>query len=88
MNTEKKKSNLLINIAFIAISVAILVFLLEAPDKTTASLPHNDDHNRFFGMKKKAAEKFCTDCHIPEGVSPLPEEHPPKYRCLFCHRRD
>jgi hypothetical protein len=39
-------------------------------------------------MDKKAAEKFCEECHNPEGVAPLPENHPPKYRCLFCHKRD
>jgi hypothetical protein len=21
-------------------------------------------------------------------VAPLPDDHPPKYRCLFCHKRD
>jgi hypothetical protein len=39
-------------------------------------------------MDKKEAEKFCEECHSPEGVSPLPKDHPPKYRCLFCHKRD
>jgi mono/diheme cytochrome c family protein len=39
-------------------------------------------------MGKKEAEKFCIECHAPEGVFPLPEGHPPKYRCLFCHKRD
>jgi hypothetical protein len=39
-------------------------------------------------MDKKEAEKFCEECHSPEGVAPLPEDHPPKYRCLFCHKRE
>lgn len=88
MSAAKKKKTLLINIAFVITSVAILTFLLKAPEKTTASLPHDDDHERFFAMKKKAAGKLCVECHTPEGVYPLPEDHPPKYRCLFCHRRD
>jgi cytochrome c553 len=88
MTAPKKKSRLIINIAFLVTSAAILTFLLKAPEKTTASLPHDDDHNRFFAMKKKAAGKLCVECHTPEGVYPLPEDHPPKYRCLFCHRRD
>lgn len=88
MNAPKKKISLFINIAFVVVSVGILTFLLKAPEKTTASLPHDDDHNRFFGMKKKAAGKLCVECHTPDGVYPLPEDHPPKYRCLFCHRRD
>jgi hypothetical protein len=28
------------------------------------------------------------ECHSPDGVFPLPDGHPPKYRCLFCHKRD
>jgi hypothetical protein len=38
-------------------------------------------------MGKKEAEKFCAECHAPDKVAPLPEDHPPKYRCLFCHKR-
>lgn len=88
MSAPKKKNNILINIAFVATSAAILIFLFSAPKKTTASLPHNDEHNRFFAMKKKAAGKLCVECHAPDAIAPLPLEHPPKYRCLFCHRRD
>ena len=32
-------------------------------------------------------EKHCGACHAPEGQAPLPEGHPPKYRCLFCHKK-
>ena len=35
----------------------------------------------------KEAEKFCGECHSDDGISPLSEQHPPKYRCLFCHKR-
>jgi hypothetical protein len=34
---------------------------------------------------KKAAEKFCEECHNEDNV-PFPEGHPAKYRCLFCHK--
>ena len=37
---------------------------------------------------KKEAEKFCGECHNPDGAAPLPDGHPPKYRCLFCHKKD
>lgn len=87
MTTPKKKKTLLINIAFIATSIALVTFLLRAPDETTAKVPHDDDHNRFFGMKKKAAGKLCVECHNPDNIA-FPEGHPPKYRCLFCHKRD
>jgi hypothetical protein len=79
---------LYLNIAFVVTGAAILLFLLNAPEETTAKLPHDADHSRFQTMKKKEAEKFCTDCHSPQGVMPLPEGHPPKYRCLFCHKRN
>ena len=86
--TPQKSKTIFINIAFLIVSAAILTFLLNAPEETTAKLPLDEDHNRFVTMKKKEAEVFCKDCHFEEGVSPLPEDHPPKYRCLFCHKRD
>ncbi len=85
---SKKIRIILLNAAFLVTSIGILAFLLNAPEESTAKLPLDEDHNRFIGMKKKEAEKFCTECHTPEGVYPLPEDHPPKYRCLFCHKRD
>lgn len=39
----------------------------------------------FFKPDKKAAEKFCEPCHQEKGV-PFPPNHPPKNRCLFCHK--
>ncbi len=88
-HTPKKRINsLFLNVAFLLSGAAILFFLFNAPEETTAKLPKDPDHSRFQEMKKKEAEKFCTECHVPEGVSPLPEGHPPKYRCLFCHKRN
>jgi cytochrome c553 len=79
---------LYLNIAFLVTGAAILLFLFNAPEETTAKLPNDAVHSRFQEMKKKEAEKFCAECHSPQGVSPLPEGHPPKYRCLFCHKRN
>jgi cytochrome c553 len=84
---HRKSKSLFLNITFLAFCVAILIFLYNAPEETTAKLPKDADHSRFQDMKKKEAEKFCSKCHNPEGVSPLPQDHPPKYRCLFCHKR-
>ncbi|MBU0673362.1 MAG: hypothetical protein KJ950_01810 [Proteobacteria bacterium] len=75
------------NILFLAFCGGIFLFLWNAPPESTAFLPHDSDHERFFAMEKKAAEKFCLDCHNPDGQLPLPEGHPPKYRCLFCHKK-
>lgn len=83
----KKTKIVALNIAFAISSLVIVLFLLQAPEETTAKLPKDDDHIRFYSIKsKKDAEKYCSECHSADGM-PLPENHPPKYRCLFCHKR-
>jgi hypothetical protein len=70
-------------------AVAIVLFLLAAPDETTKRVPTDDLHQNSYTLVKtegkKAAEKFCEDCHNDEQVA-FPEGHPPKFRCLFCHK--
>jgi len=39
----------------------------------------------FFKPAKKEAEKTCEPCHDAQGIK-LPPNHPPKHRCLFCHK--
>ena len=39
----------------------------------------------FFKPDKKAAEVYCEPCHLEKKV-PFPPNHPPKNRCLFCHK--
>lgn len=88
MTKPGKKKSLILNIAFIVAGGALLLFLLNAPEETTAKLPKDETHLRFHEIaSKKEAEKFCTECHIEDGEAPLAEDHPPKYRCLFCHKR-
>ena len=87
---EKKRTaqkKLLINLLFALVCGAILLFLWNAPPETTKKLPHDETHEKFHAMGKKEAEKFCENCHNPEGIAPLPKGHPPKYRCLFCHKK-
>ncbi len=89
MTNRTKKKVLLINIAFIFSLIAILFFLSKAPDITTPSLPHDEDHNRFFAMKKRTAGKLCVECHTPEELYDIHKDSTPNTnRCLFCHRRD
>jgi hypothetical protein len=92
MSTEepksKKKNILIYNILFIVICAGLFLFLWNAPEESTTFLPNDEDHAKFMKMNKKEAEKFCEECHYPEGEAPLPENHPPKYRCLFCHKRN
>jgi hypothetical protein len=83
----RKHRTMLYNILFLAAGTAIVLFLLAAPPETTVKLPHDGTHEKFFSMHKKEAEKFCEKCHSPDGECPLSEDHPPKYRCLFCHKR-
>jgi len=88
MKSNKKKNNTLIyNLIFLFVCGGGFLFLWNAPPESTAFLPHDEDHKKFYSMGKKEAEKFCTDCHNKDGVYPLPEDHPPKYRCLFCHKK-
>lgn len=84
---NKKQKNILYNLAFVLVCGGLFLFLYKAPPETTAALPHDAEHEQFFAMKKKQAEKICETCHTTDGVAPLPEDHPPKYRCLFCHKR-
>ena len=83
----KGRRTLLYNLIFLGICAAILLFLWNAPEESTARLPNDEIHARFMPMAKKEAEKFCETCHNPTGEAPLPADHPPKYRCLFCHKR-
>ena len=88
MNPDPKKNNTrLFNILFIAACAAILAFLLAAPPESTKRLPRDQNHIQFYSMGKKEAEKYCSACHAPGGQAPLPKNHPPKYRCLFCHKK-
>jgi hypothetical protein len=81
------KQKWLSNLIFLLASGGLLVFLLNAPEETTKKLPVDDIHLKFQTMDRKEAEKSCEKCHNPEGEVPLPEGHPPKYRCLFCHKQ-
>ena len=88
MKPTKSKKIFIINSLFIILCGSILLFLLNAPEETTSFLPHDETHSRFHEIEsKKEAEKFCTECHEQDKVAPLPEGHPPKFRCLFCHKR-
>lgn len=75
------------NALFLIICAAIFLFLWNAPPETTAKMPYDGIHSRFYPMAKKDAEKQCETCHNPDGEAPLPANHPPKYRCLFCHKK-
>lgn len=88
MTPTKRNKTLLGNFLFVLLCAGILIFLFNAPKESTAPLPHDDIHSRFYLIESKIqAEKFCLDCHDHNKEAPLPDGHPPKYRCLFCHKR-
>ena len=75
---------------FLAAVLAIVIgFFLIKGEVKTSRVPHDENHQRFYPMvqagEKKEAEKFCQECHHPDAM-PLPEDHPPAFRCLFCHK--
>lgn len=89
MKKVSERKNLVLNVAFILVALGILLFLLNAPEETTARLPQDETHAQFRKIaSKKEAEKSCLTCHDKDGTAPLAADHPPKYRCLFCHKRD
>ena len=79
------------DVLLIAIAIVILAFLWQAPPESTSRVPYDADPQRFYDIVKnegkKAAEKFCEDCHNADVV-PFPEGHPSKFRCLFCHKME
>lgn len=75
---------------FVAIMVAVFgtFFLISGQEKTTR-VPFDEIHQKYYPVirneGKKAGEKFCKECHTEEKL-PFPAGHPPKFRCLFCHK--
>ena len=85
---KKSHINITITILFLAVCGGILVFLLRAPEVTTPEIPRDEIHTKFYEISsKKEAEKYCGECHGENMEAPLPEDHPRKTRCLFCHRK-
>ena len=78
------------DIVFIVfIPVVVLCLWLLTTEQTTLRIPRDGDHSeslQTYGTGgKKEAEQVCRTCHGDEGI-PLSETHPPKYRCMFCHK--
>ena len=77
------------DLTLLAIGVGIVAFLWVAPEATTHRIPADETHLPYYEIVKKdgkkAAEKHCEECHNEQDVV-FPKDHPPKYRCLFCHK--
>jgi len=84
MNLKKR------DLAFVGLVVVVLlVFWLISGEEKTTRVPFDEIHGPLYPVVaeqgKKAAEKFCKECHTPEHNA-LPDNHPPPFRCLFCHK--
>ena len=76
---------------FLAIMIVVLlVFILVSGKEKTRKVPYDAVHRPFYEVMKKTGskketEKGCESCHN-DKVVPFPKNHPPKNRCLFCHK--
>ncbi|PLY01282.1 MAG: cytochrome C [Desulfuromonas sp.] len=75
---------------FIVVIIAVFgTFFAISGEEKTVHVPDNEIHAPFpdmvASMGKKETEVFCRECHDTEEM-PLSEEHPPPFRCLFCHK--
>ncbi len=78
------------DIVFIMLIPAVVLCLwLLTTEQTTLRIPADETHSEalqaFRDDGKKAAEKVCRTCHAADR-QPLSEQHPPGYRCMFCHK--
>ena len=80
-----KKRDLL----FVAAAAIIVLVLWAAPPESTLKVPYDDTHRELKASLdrdgKKKTEEICRTCHNDQDL-PLSKDHPPKYRCLFCHK--
>ncbi|RQW86924.1 MAG: cytochrome C [Geobacter sp.] len=76
---------------FIALVGAVLaIVLLISGEEKTKKVPFDELHRPFYEIfkqtgSKSESEKGCEVCHN-DATRPLPKGHPPKNRCLFCHK--
>lgn len=76
---------------FIGMIVVVLAIFIGLTGKEkTKKVPLDDRHKPFYETyakthSKREAEKGCETCHNENGVK-FPPNHPPKNRCLLCHK--
>lgn len=68
---------------FIFYGGALLVIgtlALLSGSRTTRYVPVDDHHPR------PLAVEGCRECHAPGKMAPQSPKHPPKEKCMLCHR--
>ncbi len=68
----------------------LLLFILISGEEKTRKVPYDASHQASYEIlkmtgSKRDAEKSCETCHDGR-IIPFPKNHPPKNRCLFCHK--
>ena len=84
---RKKRKIWLLNLLFLLVGAGILFLLWLAPPASTPVIAIVVEVCRLLSGSSCAAELECLARDGPEMSNPLPKQHPPPYRCLFCHRR-
>jgi len=81
------------DVLFLVIICAVLtVVILISGKETTRKVPFDALHRSAYDElaktgSKREAEKGCESCHNDRQV-PFPAKHPPKNRCLLCHKME
>ncbi|MDA8429019.1 MAG: cytochrome C [Geobacteraceae bacterium] len=76
---------------FVGLIVVVLaIFIGISGKEKTKRVPLDDKHRPFYETyakthDKQETEKGCETCHN-ENVIKFPPNHPPKNRCLLCHK--
>lgn len=76
---------------FLVIIIVVVGFLFMGKANLKAGkIPSDSNHKPFYedmnkGRDFQDIERKCAACHGPQTV-PLSRNHPPKERCLLCHK--
>ena len=72
-----------VDLIFVGLALLVVggVALLPSPRDRNPKVPTNSVHQAI------TVESQCTTCHAPQGVRPLPAQHPKRQDCLHCHAR-
>jgi hypothetical protein len=69
------------NVIFVVgVTLVVGTLTLLSGSRTKRYVPVDEHHPR------PLAVELCRDCHAPGKMAPQPASHPPKEKCLLCHR--
>lgn len=69
------------NVIFVVgVTLVVGTLYLLSGSRPKRYVPVDEHHPR------PLAVELCRDCHAPGKMAPQPASHPPKEKCLLCHR--